>query len=162
MTGATVEEVAALWGAVVRAGGAVGLPVNAADDEIRAAAGVLHEATTRGSQDLLVERGACGLRGMVVLRPARGALFAHRADVAKLMVAPSEQGIGVGSRLLGRVVDRARERGFRQLRLSTRGGGPLPAFYRRRDWTEVGVFPGALQTAPGTFRDEHWFQRDLP
>lgn len=161
MTVATAQEVAVLLGAVVRSGGAVGLPADVAGREIQTAAAVLHGDTVQGLQHMIVERRTGGLRGLVVLRPVQGDLFEHRADVMKLMVEPSWQGAGVGSRLLERVVDSARRRGFLQLRLSTRGGGPLPDFYSRRGWTEVGVFPRALQVAPGVFCDEHWFQLDL-
>ncbi|MBW0101000.1 GNAT family N-acetyltransferase [Pseudonocardia sp. KRD291] len=157
----TVEEVVALWEAVVRSGGAVGFPADVPGREIETAAAALHEGTVQGTEHMLVERGAGGLRGLVVLRPAQGNLFEHRAAVTKLMVEPSCQGAGIGSRLLERVVDSARQRGFLQLRLSTRGGGPLPEFYSRRGWTQVGVFPRALQVAPGVFCDEHWFHLNL-
>ena len=101
------------------------------------------------------------LVGTVFLRPGAVPLFAHRADVLRLMVHPARQGEGVGRALLDAAVARARALGLEQLLLSTRGGTDLPAYYARLGWTEVGVFPDALQLGPDDRRDEHWFQMRL-
>ncbi|KAA9148116.1 GNAT family N-acetyltransferase [Amycolatopsis acidicola] len=190
---ATEAEVAALWLAVVRAGGAVGFPADAPPEAIVSAAAALIADVAAGREDLLVERAAGevtglvrgevkgpvvgevngpvnrelagaangALVGMVALRPASGAVYAHRAELRKLMVHPALQRSGAGGRLLTRALEHARARGLRQVRLSTRGGTHLPDYYRRRGWVEVGRFPGALQIGPGDFRDEYWFQYDL-
>ncbi|MCA1190670.1 GNAT family N-acetyltransferase [Saccharopolyspora sp. 6V] len=157
----TTTEVADLWRAVVRAGGAIGFPVDAPAELVaEAAAGELRDVGS-GRQELLVERDGGLLVGMVLVCGKEGQVFRHRAEVRKLIVHPGWQRGGIGRRLLARAVERARDLGFRQLVLATRGGTHLPEFYRRQGWAEVGRFPAALQVAPGDFRDEHWFQREL-
>ncbi|GAB3588369.1 hypothetical protein GCM10027445_69360 [Amycolatopsis endophytica] len=158
---ATAIEVARLWLAVTRSGGAAGFPADAPSKHVTAAADALLADVGAGHAHLLGERTDGVLTGIVVLRPGAGAVFEHRAELSKLMVHPGHQRSGTGRRLLDRAIGRARALGLRQLRLSTRGGTHLPEYYRRAGWTEVGRFPAALQIAPGDFRDEHWFQYDL-
>jgi GNAT superfamily N-acetyltransferase len=127
--------------------------------EIAAAARDSVAEVRAGRQEMLTVGDP--LVGTVFLRPGVSPLFAHRADVLRLMVHPDRQGEGVGRALLDAAVARARALGLEQLLLSTRGGTDLPAYYARLGWTEVGVFPGALQLGPDDRRDEHWFQLRL-
>lgn len=152
---------AALWTAVTRAGGAVGFPADAPAPEIRAAADTTVADVAAGRLRALVI-GHDPLVGAVFLRPGAGPRIAHRADVLRLMVDPAHQGQGLGRALLAAVAAHATVLGLDQLLLSARGGTDLPAFYAALGWTEVGVFPGALQLRPGDLRDEHWFQLRLP
>jgi acetyltransferase len=155
----TVAALTALWTAVTRAGGAVGFTPDSADVEIAAAAREVVEEVRAGRQELLTAGDP--LAGVVFLRPGDGPRIAHRADVLRLMVHPDRQGEGLGRALLDAAVARARELGLEQLLLSARGGTGLPAFYARRGWTEVGVFPAALDLGLDERRDEHWFQLRL-
>lgn len=155
----TVAALTALWIDVTRAGGAVGFTPDSADDEIAVAARDVVDEVRAGRQELVTAGDP--LVGAVFLRPGVGPRVAHRADVLRLMVHPDRQGEGLGRALLDAAVARARELGLEQLLLSARGGTALPAFYTRLGWTEVGVFPAALDLGPGDRRDEHWFQLRL-
>ena len=155
----TVAALTALWIDVTRAGGAVGFTPDSTEDEIAAAAHDVVDEVRAGHQELLTAGEP--LAGVVFLRPGVGPRVAHRADVLRLMVHPARQGEGLGRALLDAAVARGRELGLEQLLLSARGGTALPAFYTRLGWTEVGVFPAALDLGPGDRRDEHWFQLRL-
>jgi acetyltransferase len=150
-----------LWLAVVRAGGAVGFPVDAPEAEVRDAARQAADDVATGRLELLVATDAAGLAGAVFLRRGSGAVVAHRAEVLRLMVRPDLQGRGLGRALLDAAATHARALGLAQLLLSTRGGTSLPGYYAALGWTEVGRFPAALRVGPGDMRDEHWFQLDL-
>ncbi|QJY47152.1 GNAT family N-acetyltransferase [Pseudonocardia broussonetiae] len=156
-----VEQLHRLWLAVSRAGGAVNFLTDSPESEIRTAAEAAVAEVRSGELALLTLDDGPALVGTVFLRPGTGPRMTHRADVVRLMVDPGLQGRGWGGALLDAAAAHARRLGLRQLRLSTRGGTALPAFYAARGWTEVGVFPDALQLHPGEFRDEHWFQLAL-
>jgi GNAT superfamily N-acetyltransferase len=66
----------------------------------------------------------------------------HRAEVAKLMVAPAARRRGVGTALIRRVEQTARGIGRRLLFLDTRAGTAAEALYRAAGWTEACVIPG--------------------
>ena len=147
-----------LWLDVVRAGGAVGFPRDAPEEEIRAAAEAAIEEVRAKRVQLLVIGADHELAGTVFLRRGSSPVLAHRAEVLRLMVRPDLQGRGWGKILLDEAVAQATALGLEQLLLSTRGGTDLPAFYAEQGWTEVGVWPGALRIGPDELRDEHWFQ----
>jgi GNAT superfamily N-acetyltransferase len=154
-------ELGTLWLAVSRAGGAVGFLRDSPEPEIRAAAEQVIADVRAGRQQMLTIVAGGALAGAICLRRGVGAVVAHRCEVARLMVHPQRQGRGWGRALLAAAVAHAREHGVEQLLLSTRGGTPLPPFYEKLGWTEVGVFPGALRLGPDEVRDEHWFQLRL-
>jgi acetyltransferase len=156
-----VTDLTELLLVVTRKGGAVGFPVDVEESVVRATAEKLLMDVDAGVLEMLCDREEGRLVGTVMLRPGAGPVIAHRVELQKLMIHPDLQGGGRGGRMLARAVERARELGYAQLRLSTRGGTPLPAFYERHGWTQVGLFPRALLVAPGDLRDEHWFQYDL-
>lgn len=150
-----------LWVAVTRAGGAVGFVPDAPEPDIRAAAEQVVADVVAGYEQMIVVGSSTELLGTVFLRPGRGSVVAHRADLVRLMVHPGAQRGGWGRTLLDAAADRAREIGLEQLLLSARGGTTLPDYYRAAGWTPVGVWPGALRLGPADVRDEHWFQLRL-
>jgi acetyltransferase len=158
-----VAELAALWLAVTRTGGAVGFVQDAPAAELRAAAAAVIDDVRAGRQQLFeIRTGTPGvLAGTVFLRRGVGTVFEHRADVLRLMVHPDLAGRGWGRALLTAAVEHAASSGLELLLLSTRGGTGLPALYARLGWTRVGVVPGGLRLAPDDARDEHLFFRRL-
>lgn len=71
------------------------------------------------------------------------------------MTHPDFRGRGIGSALMHRVRDLARqEMGLEQLHIAVRAGLGLEAFYGRLGWREIGRWPGGLRVAPGDDRDE--------
>jgi acetyltransferase len=157
----TAAALGTLWTAVTRAGGAVGFPADAPEEEIRLQAEHAVAEVGAGRAEMIVIEAGDALAGTVFLRPGAGPLAAHRAEVVRLMVDPRLQGRGWGRTLLAAAVARGRALGLEQLLLSTRGGTSLPDFYRGQGWAAVGVWPGALWIGPGDVRDLHWFQLRL-
>jgi GNAT superfamily N-acetyltransferase len=113
-------------------------------------------AVARGELIVLVALLAGRPLGTVSLVPAAMPNQPHRADVAKMMVAPAAQGRGVGMALLHAVEALARERGRTTLVLDTISGSAAARLYARAGWQKVGEIPayalmpdGAM--APTTF-----------
>jgi GNAT superfamily N-acetyltransferase len=150
-----------LWLAVTRAGGAVGFPSGAAEQDVRAVAEQAIEDVRAKRQQLIVTGVDHALAGTVFLRRGTGAVVAHRAEVLRLMVRPDLQSHAWGTRLLDAAVAHATAPGLEQLQLSARGGTGIATFYTRQGWTQVGVFPASLRLGPDDIRDEHWFQLRL-
>lgn len=73
-------------------------------------------------------------RNGVVVGTSTGALSQEDAYLARLIVASSERGTGVGSRLLAATESLAAERGCRRLTLRTQAEGPARRFYEARGW----------------------------
>ncbi|MFC4942277.1 GNAT family N-acetyltransferase [Pseudonocardia sp. GCM10023141] len=155
----TGAALAALWLAVSREGGAVGFRPDAAEELVLAAAEHVVSEVRAGREQMIVIETGDELAGSAFLRRGSGPIVEHRADVLRLMVHPDLQGRGWGTRLLDAAVAEAGAMGLRELLLSARGGTPLPEFYAKQGWTEVGRWPRALCVGPGDWRDEHWFHR---
>ena len=73
-------------------------------------------------------------RDGAVVGTATGALRQDDAYLARLIVAASERGTGVGSRLLAATESLAAERGCRRLTLRTQAEGTARRFYEARGW----------------------------
>ena len=66
----------------------------------------------------------------------------HRAEVQKVMVAASLQGLGIGRRLMEAMHDTARRRGRSLILLNTRRGDRAERFYRGIGYRDAGMIPG--------------------
>ena len=80
-------------------------------------------------------------RGGAVVGTATGALRSHDAYLARLIVAASERGTGVGSHLLAATESLAAERGCDRLTLRTQADGPARTFYESRGWRVYATLP---------------------
>jgi GNAT superfamily N-acetyltransferase len=79
----------------------------------------------------------------------------HWGTVKRVQTRPDFRGRGIGTALMHRVREVARdELGLEQLHLEARGGEGLEDFYGRLGWREIGRWPGALRLAPDDDRDE--------
>jgi GNAT superfamily N-acetyltransferase len=95
------------------------------------------------------------LAGWVVLSRDPSPLVAHWGTVNHLQTQPPLRGRGIGSALMHRLRDVARdEMGLEQLHLAARAGMGLEGFYTRLGWKEIGRWPGKLRLAPDETRDE--------
>lgn len=95
------------------------------------------------------------LAGWVALTSDPNPLIAHWGVVNHLQAHPAVRHQGVGSVLMQRLRQVARdELGLEQLHLAVRGGMGLEAFYAQLGWTVTGRWPGKLRLAPGDTRDE--------
>jgi GNAT superfamily N-acetyltransferase len=150
------QELTSCWVAVTNAGGAAGFPfppVSAADvaPAVDALAGRLSPQECR----ILVARTGGQLAGWVALSRSPKPLIAHWGTVNHLQTRPGHRGRGVGSALMRRLREVARDdMGLEQLHLEARGGMGLEDFYARLGWVVTGRWPGKLRLAPGDTRDE--------
>ena len=152
------EEIVGCWEVVANAGGAVlatefpPLPVSAHD--VGPVVDSLVHGLHPGHGRLLVATVGGSLAGWLIVRREPHPLGAHCGTVNHVQTHPRFRGLGIGTALMHRVHDIARnEMGLERLSLSTRGGVGLEEFYRKVGWVEVGRWPGALRIAPGDDRD---------
>jgi len=86
-----------------------------------------------------------------------GALKCHTAygEIKRMWVAPSARGLGLGTRILLRLEDLARERGLPLLRLETNKTlTEAQSLYRRNGFREVPAFNDDPYA-------HHWFEKAL-
>jgi GNAT superfamily N-acetyltransferase len=150
------EELTDCWIAVTNVGGAAGFPfppVNAGHvaPAVDALAARLDPRRTR----ILLARVNGALAGWVVLNRNPAPVVAHWGTVNHLQTQPAYRGQGIGSALMHRLRQVARdEMGLEQLHLEARSGMGLEDFYTRLGWKEIGRWPAALRLAPEDYRDE--------
>lgn len=157
------EQVLDLWHATVRAGGAVGLRADATREDV---ARVLDEQLARERDGRSVGgrlRGPDGaLVGLAWWQLTDDPLFAHRADLARLMVDPELRGRHLGRLLLAGMHTLARTLpGVDVLTLDYRAGTGLGDFYAAAGYVEVGRWPGLIEVTPGEYRDSVAMMRRL-
>ncbi|MFI6938130.1 GNAT family N-acetyltransferase [Streptomyces sp. NPDC050418] len=83
----------------------------------------------------------------------------HRAEIVKLMVAPSARGHGLARRLLAAVEAYAAGAGVTLLVLDTETGSPAERMYRAAGWTEVGTVPGYAADPQGVLMPSTYFYK---
>lgn len=98
-------------------------------------------AAAQGEVVILVALDADGVAGTVSLVPAAMPNQPHRADVAKMLVAPRCQRRGVGAALLAAVESHALALGRTTLVLDTISGSAAARLYERGGWERVGEIP---------------------
>ena len=150
------RELTACWIAVTNAGGAAGFPFPpvSASDVTPVVDGLAAGLDPRRSR-ILLARVNGALAGWVALSRDLSPLIAHWGTVSHLQAGPAHRGQGVGSALMRRARQVARdEMGLEQLHLAARGGMGLEAFYARLGWQVTGRWPGKLRLAPDDSRDE--------
>jgi GNAT superfamily N-acetyltransferase len=86
----------------------------------------------------------------------------HRAEVQKLLVAPTLKGRGVGGSLLAALHAGARERGRSLILLNTRRGEPPESFYKALGYRVAGVIPGYSIGPAGQRVDSVTLYHELP
>jgi ribosomal protein S18 acetylase RimI-like enzyme/uncharacterized glyoxalase superfamily protein PhnB len=109
----------------------------------------------------LVARDLEGITGTVQLHPAWAPNQPQRADIAKLIVHRRSQGSGLGTRLMQRIEDSARDAGFRLLTLDAKRGGAAAHLYARQGWQRVGTIPNYAVDPDGTPHDTVIFYKEL-
>lgn len=85
----------------------------------------------------------------------------HRAEVAKLMVAPAHRRRGIASLLMEHLESHAKANGVELLVLDTRAGEPVEDLYLRRGYTRTGFVPNWMKYESGAYRDTVFFYKDL-
>ncbi|OLP60186.1 GNAT family N-acetyltransferase [Xaviernesmea oryzae] len=83
--------------------------------------------------------------GIMGLDRERGSRTRHRGILIMVYVRGHFRGRGIGDRLVEAVVDRARERGLRQVELAASAENPAAiALYRRHGFKHVGLMPAGM------------------
>lgn len=104
---------------------------------------MIADGVARGARALLVaeddDRSLLGTVQLVLDLPENQP---HRADVAKMLVAPRARRRGVARRLMAAVERVARDQGRTLLVLDTVTGSAADALYRGLGWQPVGDIPG--------------------
>ncbi len=157
------QQLLDLWVDATNAGGAIGFvaPVSAND-----VAPVLDDALGRvvaGTDDLgvlLDPDGRAVAMGFLVSNPS-SALTGHWRTVLRVAVHPSEQGRGLGLRLMAHLHDLGRAIGLHHLVLSVRSGHSLEPFYERAGYRIFGTHPGSVRVTDDDLRDEIWLLAEL-
>jgi GNAT superfamily N-acetyltransferase len=150
------QELTACWIAVTNAGGAAGFPFPPVDaSHVAPAVDALADRLDPERCRLLLARIDGSLAGWVVLSRDPNPLIAHWGTVNHLQTQLAYRGHGVGSALMQRLRQVARdEMSLEQLHLAARGGMGLEDFYARLGWQVTGRWPGKLRLAPDDSRDE--------
>jgi GNAT superfamily N-acetyltransferase len=155
MTAGATRELINCWMTVANNGGAVGFAFPPVDvDEVGAAADQLIADLDPEYGQLLLARIDGVLAGWLSLSRYRDRVVPHWGVVKRVQTHPDFRGRGIGTALMHRVREVARdELGLEQLRLEARGGEGLEDFYGRLGWREIGRWPDALRFTHGD-RDE--------
>jgi GNAT superfamily N-acetyltransferase len=93
-----------------------------------------------------------------------GPIFAHRAQVSKVMAHPDARGLGLGGLIVSSLVGQARTSGIETLRLSARGNNHLAIeLYQRLGFQVWGRLPNSIEVGDLRFDDVHlYLQFDRP
>ena len=150
------QELTSCWIAVTNAGGAAGFPFPPVDaSQVRPAVDALASCLNPSQSRILLARVGGGLAGWVALSRDPSPLIAHWGVVSHLQTQLTHRNEGIGSALMHRLREVARdEMGLEQLHLAARGGTGLEDFYSRLGWRITGRWPGKLRLAPDDTRDE--------
>jgi ribosomal protein S18 acetylase RimI-like enzyme len=116
-------------------------------------------AVADGSVQMWAARTGEDLCGTVQLRLAAMPNGLHRAEVAKLMVAPRARGRGLGRELLATVERAAVESGVSLLILDTETGSAAESLYRSAGWTQVGTVPDYAADPRGELQPTTFFYK---
>ena len=157
VTPALREELAALWAAVVNAGGAVGFVPPVTPEDVQPALRAHLVGMADGTTRLLAaftERGR--LVGTAFLVRNNHALMRHWLWLRTVMLHPALQGRGAGRELMAAAASAAHrvDPAVTGIRLTCRGGQGLERFYAACGYREVGRVPGAIKVAEDDFRDD--------
>ncbi|WP_033437379.1 GNAT family N-acetyltransferase [Saccharothrix sp. NRRL B-16314] len=145
-------EVHAVLHAVVAAGGAIGWvdpPVRAQTD-----AWLDRVLGSPGDGALVVARVDGVVRGTATWKRSSSEVFAHMAELRRVTAHPEARGLGLGSRLVGAVIEHARAAGLEMLTLGVRGNnhGAIQ-LYESLGFREWGRLPNVIAVGDVRFDD---------
>ncbi|WP_448547779.1 GNAT family N-acetyltransferase [Thalassotalea fusca] len=99
--------------------------------------------------------------GIVMLGLVQKANGRHRAEVEKLMVAPTARGQGVAQLLMNELESFARKNKRSLLVLDTRKGDPASNLYRKLGYQPAGEIPNFASNADGSMSATVYFYKEL-
>ncbi|MBW7474087.1 GNAT family N-acetyltransferase [Paenibacillus oenotherae] len=108
---------------------------------------------------LWIARSENKIAGTIQLHLALKQNATHRAEVAKLMVHPSQRRNGIARALMNTVEDRAAVEGRSLLVLDTRSGDPSNYLYQSHGYIEAGSIPNYAISADGNLHDTIFYYK---
>ena len=96
----------------------------------------------------MVANRAHRLIGVALLRPGRG-VRQHTGRIELVLVEPVHARTGIGSQLVGELLELARERGLELLEIDAAGRTGLETFFAGFGFVEWGRRPGWIRTDRG-------------
>ena len=130
-------------------GASVGFVLPFSQAEAEAFFRSLEPALASGSRRLLVARSEGWIVGTIQLVFTAMPNGSHRAEVAKLLVAPSARRQGIGRALMEAVEAMARAKGLTLLHLDTRSEDDGERLYRRLGYQTSGQIPTYCRSIDG-------------
>jgi GNAT superfamily N-acetyltransferase len=144
--------------AVTALGGAVGWLEPPSQDESDVWLLPLLDEVARGDAALCVASADGVAAAFGCWRRDPGRIFAHRAQVSKVMAHPDARGLGLGELIVSSLVGHARTSGIETLRLSARGNNHLALeLYQRLGFQVWGRLPNSIEVGDLRFDDVHLY-----
>ncbi len=156
-----IPPLAAMMVACVAGGASIGFMAGYSQPEAEAWWQGRFAAAWAGEIMILVAEQGGDVAGTVTLVPAAMPNQPHRADVAKMMVAPRAQRQGVGAALLAAVEALARRHGRTTLVLDTISGSAAARLYERGGWDRVGEIPAYALMPDGMMAPTMFYTKRL-
>lgn len=156
-----IPQLAAMMVAAVAGGASIGFMAGFSQAEAEAWWQARFDAARGAELAILVAADGEVVTGTVSLVPATMPNQLHRADVAKMMVAPHAQRRGVGAALLSAVEDLARRMGRTTLVLDTISGSAAARLYERGGWERVGEIPAYALMPDGAMAPTTYYSKRL-
>lgn len=156
-----LPALAALMVEAVAGGASIGFMAGFAQDEALTWWQGRLAAAARGDLTILVALEEAAVIGTVSLVPAAMPNQPHRADIAKMMVAMTARGHGVGAALLAAVEALAKVQQRTTLVLDTISGSVAARLYERGGWAKVGDIPAYALMPDGAMAPTTVFTKRL-
>ncbi|MFC4113558.1 GNAT family N-acetyltransferase [Nonomuraea zeae] len=144
--------------AVVELGGAVGYPEPPGREATDPWLEELLKSVRDGDARLALAVVDGTVQGMGLWRRDPAAVFAHTAELGKIMAHPEARGLGLGRLVVSALVDDARAAGIETMTLGVRGNnyGAIE-LYESIGFREWGRLPNAIEVGSRRFDSVHMF-----
>jgi GNAT superfamily N-acetyltransferase len=144
--------------AVTALGGAVGWLEPPSPEDSDAWLLPLLDEVARGDAALCLASADGRPEALGCWRRDPGPIFAHRAQVSKVMAHPDARGLGMGELIVSSLVGHARTSGIETVRLSARGNNHLAIeLYQRLGFQVWGRLPNGIAVGDLRFDDVHLY-----
>ena len=153
-----VEELAQLTLAIIESPASIGFLADTKLDALRQ----YWQQLDFSHKKLALARDDTGQAvGTIQLNLAAPGNSLHRGEIAKLMVHPQAQGLGVSTTLLQAAISKARELGLSLLVLDTLSDSKAAQIYEHLGWTKAGSIPNYASLPNGDLATTTFFYLEL-
>ena len=153
-----VEELAQLTLAIIESPASIGFLADTKLDALRQ----YWQQLDFSHKKLALARDDTGRAvGTIQLNLATPGNSLHRGEIAKLMVHPQAQGLGVSTTLLQAAISKARELGLSLLVLDTLSDSKAAQIYEHLGWSKAGSIPNYASLPNGELAATTFFYLEL-